>query len=793
LSWRCPPRRARAVALSFFAVLSLAAGLGPAGRAVAQELPPALLDEAARRSGLSREELLRLARENGAPGATTASAEAAAPPGTTVLPPATPVVVLPGAGDGPPTAAERSREAAVARALDAREGFFGADFFRLDPGVFSPAGFGPVPDDYLLGAGDQVIVDVWGEVELRIERLVDRDGTIILPRGGRITCWNRTLAQVDAAVREALGRSYSGITSGTTFVRVSLGSLRPIRVFVVGDAVQPGAYDLSGVSTVFTALYAAGGPAVAGSWRDVRLLRGRDLVAALDLYGYLLEGKREGDAILREGDTVFIPPRGPTVKLTGAVRRPLTFELKPGEGLVDLLRFGGGLLGTAATDRVHLERVVPPADRRPQTPDRVTTDILLDPATGRPARGVDATLRDGDTVAVGGIPDRLENWVEIAGNVKHPGRYEWRDGLDVAALVAEAGGPWADTLQDRALIERFAADGSPQQLSLPLGEVLSGRAPLTPLQPRDTLRIYSIWDVRDRYQVSITGEVRSPGEFEYRAGMTLRDLLLKAGGLKDSADPLKAEVSRLRLDQLDSRDPAAPPNNVVDVFEVTIGPDYLATGEPFALQPRDRVAVRRLPWWELQRVVTIRGEVLYPGAYSLIRPDERLSELVARAGGLKQTAFLPAARLVRPSDETGNVAIDLEKALTKPASLNDLTLRPGDELLVPEVQETVKVAGAVGFPTSLVFRRGQSLGTYIDSAGGYADGADKWKTRVVYPNGLSRPIKRIWRDPRVLAGSTIVVPVQAKHDDRTIPTLKDIAAIAASVATVWLVIDRTSN
>ncbi|MHB8079035.1 MAG: polysaccharide biosynthesis/export family protein [Candidatus Krumholzibacteriia bacterium] len=793
MSRRSPARRARAVAPWIFAALLLPAALGPAIRAVAQELPPALLDEAARRSGLSQEELLRLAREHGAPDATTVPAEAATPPGTTALPPAAPVVVLPGAAAAPPTPAEKVREAAVAQALGAREGFFGADFFRLDPGVFNPGSFGPVPEDYLLGAGDQVIVDVWGEVELRIERLVDRDGTIILPKGGRITCWNRTLAQVSEAVREALGRSYSGIETGTTFVRVSLGGLRAIRVFVVGDAVQPGAYDLNGVSTIFTALYAAGGPAAAGSWRDVRLLRGRDLVASLDLYGYLLEGKRDGDAILREGDTVFIPPRGATVNLRGAVRRPLTFELKAGEGLPDLLRFGGGLLGTAAVDRVSLERIVPPAERRPQQPDRITTDIPLDPATGRPAPGVDATLRDGDTVSVAAIPDRLENWVEIDGNVKHPGRYEWRDGLDVTALVADAGGPWADTLAERALIERLAADGSARQVSLPLGEVLAGRAPAVPLQPRDRLRIFSVWDVRDRYQVSITGEVRAPGDFAYRAGMTLSDLLLQAGGLKDSADPLKAEVSRLRPDQLGGRDPAAAPANVVDVFEVTIGPDYLAAGEPFPLQPRDRVAVRRLPWWELQRVVTIRGEVLYPGAYSLLRPDERLSELVARAGGLKETSFLPAARLERASDGVGNVAIDLEKALTKPRSVHDLTLRPGDELLIPEVQETVKVTGVVGFPTSLVFRHGQSLGDYIDSAGGYADGADKWKTRVVYPNGMSRPIKRIWRDPGVLAGSTIVVPAKAKQEDHTIGTLKDIAAILASVATVWLVIDRTSN
>ncbi len=786
------PRRGELAAVWLLcAFLSL--GCLPGGPVLAQDVPDELLDEAARRSGLSREELLRRYREEGPSVLDAAPGDRLEPPGMKALPPeaATAAVILPGVADAAPSAAERAADAAVAAAIEAREGFFGADFFRLEPGVFSPSSFGPVPDDYLVGAGDQVVVDVWGDVEFRLERVVDREGTIILPKGGRVACWNRTLAQVGEAVREALSRSYSGIAAGTTTVKVSLGSLRAIRVFVVGDAVRPGAYELNGMATVFTALYAAGGPSAAGSWRGVRLMRGAQAAAMLDLYAYLLEGSRAGDAILREGDTVFVPPRGPTVSLGGAVRRPLRFELREGEGLAELLRLGGGLRADAACERVHLERVVPPAQRRSHEPDRMTRDIVLDPATGLPASGEDATLRDGDAITVFAIGDRLENWVSIAGNVKRPGRYEWRDGLDAAGLIELAGGLWPDTLEERALLDRVRQDGTREATDFHLGDVLAGRAAAVALRPRDALRVFSIWDVRQRYTVAISGEVREGGEFEWREGATLRDLVLRAGGLTDAADLMRAEVSRLRMEAVTNRDTSARPAQVVDVITVDLGPDFLTAPQPFPLRPHDRVAIRKLPWYELQRVVSVRGEVMFPGVYSLQSPDERLSQLVARAGGLKPTAFPPAARVERARDGAGNVAIDLQKALDDPGSVHDIVLTPGDALIVPETQNTVRVTGAVGFATSLVYRKGTSLGEYVNNAGGWADGADKWKTRVVYPNGASKPIKRIWRDPPVLAGSTIVVPPRPERESKKLETLKDIAQIVASVATVWLVIDRT--
>jgi protein involved in polysaccharide export with SLBB domain len=323
--------------------------------------------------------------------------------------------------------------------------------------------------------------------------------------------------------------------------------------------------------------------------------------------------------------------------------------------------------------------------------------------------------------------------------------------------------------------------------------VLAGDAADPVLQPRDVLHLYSVWDLRDRYQVSINGSVREPGTFDWRKGMTLRDLVLKAGGLEDSADILHAEVSRLSEKAVTSRDLSTPPESTVDVIRVELGETWLTDSFQFQLQPHDHVAVRKLPWWQLHRTVTIQGEVSYPGVYTLDRPDERLSALIARAGGLKPTAFASGARIVRDKDAVGNVALDLAEAVSHSQSKHDMVLEHGDVILVPSTPYTVKVTGAVGFPTSVIWEPGLSLGDYVSRAGGYADGSDKWKTHVVYPNGMSKQIRRIWNDPGVMAGSTVVVPTKKPSDDvGRLATLKEIASIFASVATVWLVIDRTN-
>jgi len=435
--------------LSIFICLTL---LLSTAAVFAQDLTPEILERAARQSGLSQEELLRRYQERTGddPGDETT------PPGLTELPGSTqapPVVILPFDLDLAEATDDTVLSDVMMNALPTS--VFGADFFRLEPGIFAPQSFGPVPESYVLGPGDQVFVDVWGEVEFRLERLVDRDGGVILPKGGKVRCAGRTLGQVAQSVREKLSASYSGIAAdgegGTTFVDVSLGALRAIRVYVVGEAAQPGAYELSSVATVFTALYAAGGPGAQGSLRDIRLMRGEKTVATLDLYDYLLSGKRTGDALLREGDTVFVPPRGAAVHVEGEVRRPLTFEMREKEDVRDLIRYAGGFTAEAETDHVHVSRIVPPQERRPEQPDRIFEDLDL-------RLKMLHLLRDGDVVRVDRIPDRLESWVEVLGNVKQPGRYQYRDGQTVADLVILAGGLWADTLGERAIIDRTEAD-----------------------------------------------------------------------------------------------------------------------------------------------------------------------------------------------------------------------------------------------------------------------------------------------------------------------------------------------
>ena len=754
----------------------------PAG---AQELTPELLEQAARQSGMSQDELLRRYRAQGG----VPVGDALQEPGRTTLPDAyaAPRVVLPFAAE-----IEAMTQAAVDSAVAEErmpQAFFGADFFSGDPALFAPVGFGPVPRDYMLGPGDQVVVDVWGEVEFRHERLVERDGSIILPKAGRVACAGRTLDQVSGAVREALSRSYSGIkadgSGGDTFVEVNLGRLRAIRVFVVGEAARPGAYDMSSVATVFTALHAAGGPSAAGSLRDVRVMRGDEVVGSLDLYDYLLTGSRLGDVVLREGDTVFVPPRKITVTIDGAVRRPLTYEMLPDEGVRDLVEFAGGFTAEAETRLLHVARILPPLERAADRPDRVQRDLDL-------RLKMKHLLQDGDRVTVAAVADRLVNWIQVDGNVKRPGRYEFNDGQTVRGVIAQAGGLWDDTMMDRATLDRVAADGTYRSLDVPLRDIMAGKAEDVPLHPRDTLRFYSLWDLKDRYEVHITGAVREPGSFAWREGMTLRDLVLKAGGLQDSADLLHAEVSRLSHDALTKRDLGTPPASTIDVIHVEMGDAWLSNGFHFELKPHDRVAIRKLPWWQLQRTVTLEGEVSYPGVYTLDRPDERLSAVIARAGGLKPTAYAPGARIVRSKDDIGNVALDLTCAVSEPGCDQDAVLESGDVILVPPIPYTVKVSGAVGFPTSVIWQPGRSLGEYVDRAGGFADQSDKWKTHVVYPNGMSKQIRKIWNDPEVMPGSTIVVPRKAPETgEGKLATMKEIASIFASVATVWLVIERT--
>lgn len=769
----------------------------------AQDASPQMLKEASRRTGLSEEEIKEyLARKNGVAG----KAEAAEmdEPGRDELE---------GIDDTAGTAGrfldfdqtillpfDESRARDLADTLDlvetmlagAAEGpdYFGADFFSLEAGLFSPPSFGPVPASYRLGVGDEVIVNAWGAIEFQETRVVDRDGCIILPKGGKVVCAGQTLDQVQDAVRRTLARFHSTIDTGEggdTTVEVLLGRLRSIRVFVVGAVERPGSYELSSVSRVLTALYAAGGPTADGSMRRIRLVREAETVAEMDLYTYLLQGKRIDDVSLREGDTVFVPDVGPRVRISGEVKRPTLYEMIEGESLSDLLAYCGGFSAYAVSDFVLLKRVLPPDQRRPGTPDYTYRDVLVDPVSMKPV-GSPLPLVDGDEVLVDRIQDLESGYVDVSGKVKKPGRYMWLEGMTLQDLLARAGGLMPDALREMALIDRLSPRGDFLQVGVSLEETALETGDEVVLQVRDHLHVYARWENQDRPQVTIAGQVYEPKAVYYRDGMTLGDLVLKASGLKRNADRLRVEVARLDFGARSSRDLGSRPEKSVDVKILEMGPEFLSREESFLLEPWDRVYIRGLPWWEEQNTVEIHGEVFYPGTFSLVRKDERISSLIKRAGGLKPDAYLVGARVVRATREVGNIAIDLAEALAHPGSDQDIILYEGDRLYIPNRMFTVKVVGEVGFPTSLVFEDGLDIDDYVNRAGGYLEMADKDRSRVVWPNGMSLPNKG---SSEVKAGSTIIVPVKPPPEGRgTWETIRDITSIVASLATVYIVVTK---
>ena len=770
--------------------------------ASAQDVTPQMLKEASRRTGLSQEELKRRLEQRQGTAMATGGADTSAPGRTSLeglddsavpFQDTDQAVMLPFSQALEAELAAQMSEALLPDTVPGDSvGFFGADFFTLDDGVFTPPSFGPVPEDYRLGVGDEIIVNAWGAIEFQETRVVDRDGSVILPGGGKIMCAGRTLGQVSQDVRRNLARSHSTIKAGDeeegdTRLEVTLGKLRAIRVYVVGAVQRPGSYELSSVSRVLTALYAAGGPTRDGSLRQVRLVRGSEAVATLDMYDYLLAGSRQDDAQLREGDTVLVPDVGPAVRISGEVKRPLYYEMKPGETLSDLLDYCGGFTARAATEVLHIERILPAERRLAGRPDHVYLDVPLDVATGRPL-GEAVPLLDGDRIEVAGIGDLLLNFAEVRGRVKRPGRYELEPGLTVAGLVRKAGGVMPDAMLDKAVIDRTDPAGDFSALSLPLGPVLRGEVADVALKGRDVLHVFARWEIQERPLVYISGEVHKPFNEPWRQGMTLRDLVLKAGGLTARADGLRAEVARLRSEAVTSRDLAVQPDQTVDMIEVDLGEDFLTRAESLELQAWDRVYIRKLPWWQNQRTVQVHGEVFYPGIFSLERQDERLSSVIARAGGLKPDAYLIGARIVRSQDNVGNIAIDLTAAVARPGSEQDIILQDGDQLIIPDHMFTVKVLGEVGFPTSLVFEEGRDIDDYVDMAGGYLEEADKDRTRVVWPNGMSLPNKG---SSKVVAGSTIIVPVEPPDDGKdTWTVIRDISSIVASLATVWLIVDK---
>jgi protein involved in polysaccharide export with SLBB domain len=688
-------------------------------------------------------------------------------------------------------------------------GVFGVDVFRRTTTQFLPLLSGPVPADYRLGPGDLLVLILTGDVELTHQLGITREGFVLIPQVGQVFLSGLTLAQARNVLLDRLGRVYSGVRRGpnaTTQFDLSVANVRAVQVYVVGEVNQPGAYQLSALGTVLTALYTAGGVTERANPRTVAVRRGGATVASFDLYEYLLKGDTRNDIRVENGDVVFVGVRVRRVTVRGSVLRPAAYDLAANETLADLIEAAGGLGAEAARTRISIERIVPPAQRPPGGPQRVTLDVPLPTGSGViPPFPVE----DGDVVTVFGVSETERNFVEIRGSVYLPGKFGLEPGLTLSRLVARAGGLQPATYAGRAHISRLSRADQTRRI-IPVALPRDSLAPWLDdpgLEDRDSIVIYSRLEMRPARTVTITGAVNGPATVPWREGMTLRDLILEARGLASGAWLDSAEIARLPEDRSQGQlaTTIRVPLDSTYLFDRDslgryLGPPGLAfrpSGAPeVALAPWDNVLIFRQPEFEYQRTVAIMGEVRFPGTYSLRTKGDRLAGLVQRAGGLTERAYAEGSQFVREADGVGRLDVDLPRALRQPGSSRDLMLRPGDRVVIPEYQPSVRIEGAVNSPGSVLWERGKSLDYYLGAAGGLAVNGNRSRASVRQANGKVETARGGFlffggRDPTPTPGSVVSIPVKPERPYRDNTTFfAAMASMIASTATILVALLR---
>ncbi len=673
---------------------------------------------------------------------------------------------------------------------------YGHQVFNSQSLTFEPSENLATPQNYRLGPGDEVVIDIWGTSEDHMRQTISPEGSIMISQIGPVYLNGLTIKDANQHIKSAFSRKYAGMNDAETDIQVTLGQVRTIQVDILGEVATPGTFRMSPFSSVFHALYRAGGINDIGSLRNIQVLRNGKKVAGVDIYDYLFKGKTSGNIRLQEGDVIIVPPYEQLVNIDGNVKRPMYYEIKPDETVKSLLDYAGGFTGDAYGGMVRLSR-------QSGTENELYNIDRGEFATYR--------LQDGDIITVGTILDRYANRVELKGAVYRPGMFAIGDGLKtVRDLIDKADGVTEDAYTDRVLLYREGPEKQLEVVALDLKDILRGAAPDITLKRNDMLVISSVNELEER------GDVARPGAYPYAANSTVEDLIFQAGGLLEGASTARVDISRRIVD------PSATEatNQLAQEFTVSIENGLaVGKGKGFRLKPYDRVEVRRSPGYAPQETVAIEGEVLFAGTYTLRKRNERLSEFVTRAGGLIDGAYIKGAHLSRRLSESElaarkealrlamsnnsenmgdsiaidkidlsnmyNVGINLEKALANPGSDYDLVLMPGDSLYVPEKQSTVKISGDVMFPNAVIYEPGKKLSHYINQAGGYGQRAKKGKAFIVYMNGT---VARAKRNTPIEPGCHIIVPSKPQNggtDWSKILTLTTgFMSVATMVATI---------
>ncbi|MDR3666516.1 MAG: SLBB domain-containing protein [Ignavibacteriaceae bacterium] len=697
---------------------------------------------------------------------------------------------------------------------------FGYNIFTYSPTTFEPSVNIPAPKNYVVGPGDEIVISLWGATQLVHKLTVAKDGSIYIPDVGLVPVNGLTLSALKARLFERLSKVYSSLnvdvkSQGGTSMDVSTGRLRSVKVYVLGEITKPGGYTLPSLSTAFTVLYYSGGPTLNGSLRKVKILRDGRTVSEIDVYNYLLKGDKSFDVNLEDGDIIFVPPAGKRVAAFGSILRPAIYELKDDETLRDLIKFSGNVTFNTYFQRVHVERIIPFDQRANYTENILNLDVSFNSINSLVTSIY--KLEDGDVISFLSINKRPENRVDISGSVRKPGAYELTgSNMTVRDLVVKADSLFPNTFTDEALLIRTLPNEKKEAISFNLKNAMEGDpSDNLVLENRDDIRIYSIENFHPTRNVEILGEVNRPGKYSRYENMTLTDLMVLAGGVTEKAHMENIGISR--LDTLNS-------DIYYKEYTVDLPNNYweVKPENDFLLEDYDRVYVKIDTAKNFDnKVVALKGEVEFPGSYSLIKRGERLSDLITRANGFKNGAYkegiyvnrfnslfekseqslLPdTIRLNlynRPllnkkvlSEFSNRIPIDWEAVEKDNNSINNIILQPGDEINVPKDPNIVYVMGEVGMPSNVPYKKGEGLSYYIKNAGGYTTLAAEDKEVVVLPNGKtwSRSGWFFIPDPPILSGSTVFVPTYIEQKSDAWPVIRDIITVVSTSTIVILTV-----
>ncbi len=679
--------------------------------------------------------------------------------------------------------------------LNARQPqIFGLSLFRSATSQFDANLAGPVDANYRLGPGDQLVLILTGDVQSAETLDVTREGFVVIPQVGQLPVANLTLAELNDLLYERLGRVYSGVRRGagaTTRFSVSVARLRSNQVFVIGDVEQPGSYRVSSAGTAMTALYAAGGPTDNGSLRKVEVRRGGKVVHTLDVYDYLLQGDASRDARLETGDVVFVPVHGRRVEVTGEVTRPAVYELGANETLSDVVRMAGGYTPSASLSRIQVERIAPPSRR----PNEGRARLIIDVTSPTLASGETPSfnLEAGDLVRIFRVSDRVRGRITLKGNVWQEGAQGFVSGMTLSQALRRAGGLKPDSYLGQVLISRLLPDSTRMQLRAQVVDTTGAVASDVALQEDDEIRVFSLAEFRPTRYVAISGAVHNGGRYDFREGMTVRDLVLLAGGLEESALLSEAEVARLPATREGGKTAQTIRVPLDSSYLFERAPDGRYLGPPglpapngvapeIALRPYDNVLVLRQPDFQLQRTVAVGGEVRYPGRYSLRSKTERITDILERAGGLTAESYAEGIQFFRDRNNVGRIGINLPRVVKNKRDRDNLILEAGDSIYLPRYNPVVDVVGAVNAPVAVSFVPGKNLDYYIRRAGGATRNSDAKRAYVTQPNGdvesRDRRFLVVTTTPVPRAGSVVHVPNRDPNDRR------DYTAMAGAIAQV---------